>query len=142
MLYLCLRQGGKATLLDGSKRKAEHTRRGLKTSIPTTTAHSHLEVLKVLIHNGHHARAATHAATYAPEYTHKVSTSLTQVMGMSREKLKPYLHALRSPSERHKLPRRAIKVVTRARKLYEHAMLGKQISIDDLGEVLGPFLED
>lgn len=130
-------------VLDGRKRLAEHKLRGLKTDIPHLIVRSHYTAIKQLILTGHHNRAAIHAATYAPEFAIKSSAALSSMLDISRNKLQPYIRALKDPTERHKLPRRAMHVVNRARLLYKRHLEGDtDISINDLEEVLGEFLND
>lgn len=84
-----------------------------------------------------------HALEYAPEFVQKSTASLSLALDVGRNKLQPYVRALRSPSERHKLPRRAMGVVTRARSLYKRMLEGdSEISIVDIEEVLGEFIKD
>ena len=132
---------GKDETIDGRRRLDEHSKRGLKTHVPMVLVLSHMMAIKHLIHNKHHDRAALHAATYAPELALRSSNTLSVLLDISRAKLLPYIKALRSPSERHKLPRRAMTVVIRARALYKRSVEGERIEIEDIEKVLGEFLE-
>jgi len=140
VLILQLR-AGKQEIIDGRRRLDEHSARGLKTHVPTLIINSHFKAIKHLIHNNHHERAAIHAATYAPELVQRSSSSLAILLDMSHAKVLPYIRALKSPAERHKLPRRAMTVVMRARALYKRSVEGERIEIEDIEKVLGEFIE-
>lgn len=142
LLKLTLRQKPEM-VLDGRKRLREHASRGLKTYIPILQVKSHALAIKYLILNGHHDRAALHAMTYAPEFVQKSTSSLSILLDLGRNKLQPYLRALKDPTERHKLPRRAMGVVVKARALHKRMLEGDtNISITDVEEVLGEFIND
>lgn len=142
ILVLILRLGAKELILDGRKRLSEHARRGLRTKVPRLEVKSHKEAIVALIHAKHHNRAALHAMTYAPEFVQHSTRSLSLLLDMGNAKVLPYVRALKSPAERHKLPRRAMKVVIRARSLYQRAIEGDKIEIEDIEKVLGEFIEE
>ena len=142
VLELELRLGEKKLVLDGRKRLKEYAVRGLRTAVPRITVRSHLEAIKTLIHHKHSVRAAEHAVRYAPQFVQFSSSSLGVLMDMHHTKLQPYIKALKNPGERHKLPRRAMKVVIRARSLYQRAIEGEPIEISDIEKVLGEFLDE
>lgn len=132
----------KDMILDGRKRFNEHRARGLKTEIPYLVVNSHYMAIKQLILNGHSERAAMHALTYAPEFAINSTRALSSMLDISTNKLQPYIKNLKDPTERHKLPRRAIKVVDRLRQLYKRKLEGdNDISLTDLENALGEFLE-
>lgn len=79
---------------------------------------------------------------YAPELIGKSSSLLSALLHIERNKLQPYIRALKSPSERHKLPRRAIKVVDAVRKLRKRMIEGDKIDIVDVEKALGEFLDE
>lgn len=129
-------------LLDGNKRLNEVKKRGIKTTVPIYTARSHLEVIKHLIHNGHQERAANHAIRYAPELVQLSTGSLSILLEVGKNKLQPYVRALKSPSERHKLPRRAILVVRKLRSIHKNMIEGNPITIEDVEKALGEFIKE
>lgn len=139
VLLLVIR--GKTTMLDGVKRSNEHSKRGLKTTIPYQNVTSYLEAIKALIHNGHPDRAAEIAIR---ESTHLVKMSgrdLERLLDVSHSRLTAFRNALLSPAKRHKLPRRAMTVVKRVRLLHAEMLEGKKLEIGDLEEALGEFLQ-
>lgn len=129
-------------VLDGRRRLAEYHSRGLRTDIPVFYVRSHAMAIKHLILNGHPDRAALHAITFAPQFVQHSSSSLNAVLDLSHNKLQPYIRALKDPKERHKLPRRAMGVVVKARALHKKMVEGDtNISINDIENILGEFLE-
>lgn len=129
-------------MFDGRRRLAEIKKRGLKTRVPEIVVTSHLALVRALIHNGHAERAAEYALIKAPHLTSMSSKGLGTVLELSRERLKAYLLAVKAPSERHKLPRRAMGVVKRGRALYKKVVEGESLELRDLEHVLGPFLDE
>lgn len=140
-LYLLLLQKSGRVLLDGRKRISEHKERGFQTTIPAQVVNSHLDVIKTLILNGHHERAAEYAVGEAPQFAINSSGELSKLMGVARNRFQPFIRALKLPSERHKLPRRALGVVQRGRVLYERAQAGDGITITDIENMLGEFIK-
>ena len=129
-------------ILDGRKRLAEHKERGLSYTPPRYVAKSHLEAMKILVHNGHQQRAADHALTYAPEFIDKTSAFLQMAFDVSQQKLIPFMKALH-PENRHKIPRQAIKVVTRLKKLEDKIRTeGRKATADELLDCLGEFIRE
>lgn len=129
-------------ILDGRRRLAEHKERGLSYEPPRYVARSHMEALKLLIHAGHHQRAADHALVYAPEFVEKTTSYLEHAFELSRHKLIPFVQALQ-PDQRHKLPRRAMQVVNRVKKLEDKLRTeGRKATIDEVAACLGEFLRD
>lgn len=129
-------------VLDGRRRLKEYHYRGLKTDIPVFYARSHAVAIKHLILNGHPDRAALHAVTFAPQLAQRSSSSLNSLLDLGHNKLQPYIRALKDPKERHKLPRRAMSVVVKARALHKRMVEGDtNISINDVEDILGEFLE-
>lgn len=128
--------------LDGNKRLKEYKIRGLSFTVPELVVTSHLEAIKHLMLNGHADRAAAHAMVYAPEYANRSIKLLNQFRDMGEAKLRAYNRALKSPSERHKLPRRGMRVVSKLRVIYRKYLEGETPSLSDIEKALGEFLDD
>ncbi len=128
-------------ILDGRKRLEEHARRRLRYEPPRLVVKSHLMALKMLVQNGHQDRAAEHALVHAPEFADKTTAYLIHAFDTTHQKLIPYLQALQ-PENQHKLPRRAMAVVKRA-KLLENEMreTGRKATLADITNVLGEFIK-
>lgn len=129
-------------LLDGKKRLGEIRSRGLRTQAPSLTVTNHLEAIKHLIMAGEHLKAAEHIARYYPDLKERGAAGMAKLMGLHHQKLIPLMRALREPSERHKLPRRAIGVVKRLRELRELVAAGEPVTLKHLDLVLGEFIHD
>lgn len=127
------------TVLDGRKRKREAELR--KLPMVTVTVYNHFDAIKTLILNGHPDRAAQHAIKYAPQYATRATGDLARLFGVAQQKLAPYAAALRSPAERHKLPRRAMSVVHKLRRLHSRAKEDERITVDDIADALGEFIK-
>lgn len=141
LLILQLRLTVEPKILDGNKRLKEYKARGLTYSIPTQRITSHVEAIRYLIINGHSDRAAMHAIKYYPQLVQYSSNSLSAILDLHRNKIQPYIKALKDPSQRHKQPKRAMWVVKKILRLRKGAQEGKPITLADLDEALGEFLQ-
>lgn len=139
-LFLKL-HGKEPVLIDGSRRLAEIRARNLKTIVPMLNATSHLEVIKHLTLANEYAKAAFHINRYYPELKERGAAGIAGLLGLKQQRLIPVVSALREPSERHKLPRRAIGVVKRLKRLKERLANGERFHLSMVDEVLGEFKE-
>lgn len=128
-------------VLDGRARSAEAMQRGLPAG-PVLRVHSYIDAIAALIHNGHADRAAEMTAVRMPHLVRSTLTGLERTLGISRAKLVKFQLNLKSPHQRHRLPRRAISVVQRVRKIRARMLEGDAITIDDIDHALGPFTDE
>ena len=144
VLVLALRLQREEMILDGRKRAKEHEARGLARdyAIPRLVIHSHLEAVQQLILAGHHDRAAFHCLEHAPHLRNQSVHALAQIMRVSRQRLIPFREAVKNPSERHKAPRRTLRVLQRAKKIRQMHIEGAPLTLADLDWVLDGFLDD
>lgn len=133
---------GRREVIDGRARLAEHTSRRLKCIVPEQIAGSYIAAIGALIHNGHHDRAARMAEVHAPELLRMAQSAIARIFDLSHQRITAFKRASLAPSERHKLPRRALSVVLRVRSIRERMLEGESITINDLDDALGSFLED
>ena len=129
-------------ILDGRRRLAEHQERKLTYQPPLYEATSHIEAVKLLIHAGHHERAAEHMVKYAPEYIDKTTLYLQGVLDMTHHKLIPFMQALQ-PENRHTVPRRAMVVVQAVKRLENLCKTeGRKPTLQELAACLGKFTDE
>jgi len=127
-------------IIDGRARSAEASLRGLPPG-PVLRVHCYVDAIAALIHHGHPDRAATMAAVRTPHLVRATLTGLERALGISRSKLVKFQTNLKSPHQRHRLPRRATSVVRRLKRLRDKMLEGDAITIDDIDDALGPFTE-
>lgn len=143
VLILRLRLGARGELvLDGRKRLAEHRARALTYEPPTYVATSHAIAVRELIRAQHYDRAAEHVLNEAPHLKDQSASALARAIGVTKERLIPYQRALKDPHERHKRPRRTVKVLQRVLKLRELALSGSAVTLADLEWAAEGFIED
>ena len=143
VLKLTLKRGAKELVLDGRIRLKEHEQRGLRSHIPEQVVTSHYEAIRQLMYNGHNMRAVKHAEEFVPTLVGESASVIAALLRLkSHHKAIKFSNALKSPKERHKLPRRAMAVVKRLRILYHRSQEGSDITIRDLETALGEFIDD